>query len=518
MVLIVGDYTARVGDPSGRSATRPELAPAEIDANARTFQAQALRVLDSERLEVRFNSEWLDMTMADLFKLARTTTVAQLLERDDFAKRFAAHEPISVLELLYPLLQGYDSVAVRADVELGGTDQKFNLLLGRQIQRLYGQPEQVILTMPLLTGTDGELKMSKSVGNYIGVTDAPDDIYGKTLSIPDGSLETWYRLLLGSEPPIDLGPRDAKRALARALVARFHGREAAETAEREFDRVHIQHRPPEEMPTVTWPADRADAPPAGAPGRRLRDLDLRGPPQPGPGRGQAGRAGGRQWDPRPPRVRGRRQAFSSSASVASPGAGRGRPRRAASLETPGNGPHRRHHAGVHSVADVWIDRGCTCSRPARRWPYHDGVRAGGVHDLQALLDRLIRAGDYEHNRRNHDTNAHAHLRAAVIGPSESIPVVDGRLALGTWQQVVLIDFDDRPRRRTSRSRCCRRPASDGPTTPGPPLGAGRWHHATCAGAGARAILALYSSVRSGIADDFGRAPGRKPLPKRCDGL
>ena len=256
VVLIVGDYTARVGDPSGRSATRPELAPAEIDANARTFQAQALRVLDSERLEIRFNSEWLDMTMADLFKLARTTTIAQLLERDDFAKRFAAHEPISVLELLYPLLQGYDSVAVRADVELGGTDQKFNLLLGRQIQRLYGQPEQVILTMPLLTGTDGELKMSKSVGNYIGVADAPDDIYGKTLSIPDGSLETWYRLLLGSDPPIDLGPRDAKRALARALVARFHGRESAETAEREFDRVHIQHRPPEEMPTVTWPADR----------------------------------------------------------------------------------------------------------------------------------------------------------------------------------------------------------------------------------------------------------------------
>ncbi len=258
VVLIIGDYTARVGDPSGRSATRPELAPKEIDANAQTFQTQALKVLDSERLEVRYNSEWLDMSMADLFKLARTTTVAQLLERDDFAKRFAAHQPISVLELLYPLLQGYDSVAVRADVELGGTDQKFNLLLGRQIQRLYGQPEQVILTMPLLTGTDGEIKMSKSVGNYIGVTDAPEDIYGKTLSIPDASIEPWYELLLGAAPPTDLPPRDAKRALARALVARFHGEASAATAEAEFDRVHIQHRPPEELPAISWPADRSE--------------------------------------------------------------------------------------------------------------------------------------------------------------------------------------------------------------------------------------------------------------------
>ncbi|MBV8429844.1 MAG: tyrosine--tRNA ligase, partial [Solirubrobacterales bacterium] len=162
VVLIVGDYTARVGDPSGRSNTRPVLAPAEIDANARTFQEQALTVLDSERLEVRHNSEWLDMPMAQLFELTRIVTVAQLLERDDFSKRFAAREPISLLELLYPVLQGYDSVAVRADVELGGTDQKFNLLLGRDIQRHFGQPEQVILTMPLLTGTDGERKMSKS--------------------------------------------------------------------------------------------------------------------------------------------------------------------------------------------------------------------------------------------------------------------------------------------------------------------------------------------------------------------
>jgi tyrosyl-tRNA synthetase len=258
VVLIIGDYTARVGDPSGRSSTRPVLSPAEIDANAQTFTEQALMVLDSERLEVRFNGEWLDMSMEDLFRLARIPTVAQLLERDDFAKRFAAHEPISLLELLYPLLQGYDSVAIRADVELGGTDQKFNLLLGRDIQRTYGVPEQVILTMPLLTGTDGEQKMSKSYGNYIGVTDPPGEMYGKTLSIPDSSIAPWYELLLGSEPPAGLGPRDAKRALARALVARFHGDAAADAAEAEFDRVHIRHEAPDDMPTVVWPSDGGD--------------------------------------------------------------------------------------------------------------------------------------------------------------------------------------------------------------------------------------------------------------------
>jgi tyrosyl-tRNA synthetase len=258
VVLIIGDYTARVGDPSGRSSTRPILSSAEIDANAQTFREQALKVLDSERLEVRFNGEWLDMSMEELFRLARIPTVAQLLERDDFAKRFAAHEPISLLELLYPVLQGYDSVAVRADVELGGTDQKFNLLLGRDIQRAYDVPEQVILTLPLLTGTDGEQKMSKSFGNYVGVTDPPGDMYGKTLSIPDASLPSWYELLLGSEPPPGLGPRDAKRALARALVARFHSEPAAVAAQAEFDRVHIQRQAPEEMPTVTWPSDGGD--------------------------------------------------------------------------------------------------------------------------------------------------------------------------------------------------------------------------------------------------------------------
>jgi tyrosyl-tRNA synthetase len=250
VVLIVGDYTARVGDPSGRSSTRPVLDDAEIDANARTFQAQAGRVLDADRLEVCFNSEWLDMSMADLFGLTRTTTVAQLLEREDFAKRFAQRSPISVLELLYPLLQGYDSVAVRADVELGGTDQKFNLLLARDIQRAFGVPEQVVLTMPLITGTDGERKMSKSLGNDIGVTESPEEIYGRTLRIPDQSLGPWYRLLLDREPPPDMGPRDAKRALAWSLVARYHDQAAAQAAQEAFDRVHIRHEAPAEMPEV----------------------------------------------------------------------------------------------------------------------------------------------------------------------------------------------------------------------------------------------------------------------------
>jgi tyrosyl-tRNA synthetase len=252
VVLIIGDYTARVGDPSGRSSLRPVLDPAEIDANARTFQEQASTVLDQDRLEVRFNSEWLDMPATDLFALARTATVAQLLERDDFSKRFSAREPISILELLYPLLQGYDSVAVRADVELGGTDQKFNLLLGRDIQRHYGQPEQAILTMPILVGTDGVQRMSKSLGNYIGVTDSPEEIYGKTMSIPDESLSSWYELLVGSPPAADLGPRDAKRALARRIVSRFQGEEAAVTAEEAFDRQFVRHELPAEIPEFEW--------------------------------------------------------------------------------------------------------------------------------------------------------------------------------------------------------------------------------------------------------------------------
>ncbi len=254
VVLIVGDYTARVGDPSGRSTLRPMLSAEEIEANAATFQEQALKILDPdpERLELRRNGEWLDMPMIDLLRLMGTTTAAQLLERDDFAKRFSAGEPISMLELMYPLLQGYDSVAIRADVELGGTDQKFNLLLGRDIQRAYGQPEQSILTMPILVGIDGRQKMSKSLGNQIGVTDAPQEMYGKTMAIPDDALDQYYRLLLRREPaigtgPQELSPRDAKRALARELVAWLHSPEDAAAAERHFDRVFVERGVPEEI-------------------------------------------------------------------------------------------------------------------------------------------------------------------------------------------------------------------------------------------------------------------------------
>jgi tyrosyl-tRNA synthetase len=250
VVLIIGDFTARVGDPSGQSETRPVLSGEQIEANARTYQEQAFSILDRERVEVRRNSEWLDMRMDELFRLLGSATVAQITEREDFANRLAQGSPVSMLELLYPLMQGYDSVAIRADVELGGTDQKFNLLLARDIQRAFGVPEQAVMTMPILPGTDGERRMSKSLGNYVGVTEPSGEIYGKTLSIPDSSLETWYSLLLGTEPPAELGPRDAKRALARALVERFWDSSAATDAEREFDRIHRDHQPPEDIPEV----------------------------------------------------------------------------------------------------------------------------------------------------------------------------------------------------------------------------------------------------------------------------
>src|SRR3954464_4974325 len=249
VVLIIGDYTARVGDPSGRSKARPFVSGEEVDANARTYQEQAMKILvdDPALLEVRHNSEWLNMPMEDFFRLARFATVAQVLERDDFAKRFGAREPITILETLYPLLQGYDSVAVDADVEIGGTDQKFNLLLGRDIQRAYGRPEQAVLTLPLLVGTDGSDKMSKSLNNYVGVDEPPEEMYGKTMRIPAGRLEQWYELLLLREPPAGVGPRDAKRALARAIVERYHGPDAAAAAEAHFDRLFVERGVPDEM-------------------------------------------------------------------------------------------------------------------------------------------------------------------------------------------------------------------------------------------------------------------------------
>jgi tyrosyl-tRNA synthetase len=256
VVLIVGDYTARVGDPSGRSTMRPVVSGEQIDANALTYQEQAFTVLDPDpaKVEVRRNGEWLDMPAEDLFRLARVATVAQILERDDFAGRYASGAPISVLELLYPLLQGYDSVAIRADVECGGTDQKFNLLLGRDVQTAYGVPEQAILTMPILPGTDGKQRMAKSLGNYIGVAEPPEEMYGKVMSIPDAAMGEFWELVLRDSPPPGLEPRDAKRALARRIVARFHDDAAAEAAERHFDRLHVEHRPPEEVEEASFAA------------------------------------------------------------------------------------------------------------------------------------------------------------------------------------------------------------------------------------------------------------------------
>jgi tyrosyl-tRNA synthetase len=249
VVLIVGDFTARVGDPSGRSAQRPVPSAEEIEANAATYREQAFKLLDRERTELRFNSEWLRMPSQELLGLLAHATVARLLERDDFQRRMAAGHPVAALELLYPLLQGYDSVAVEADVELGGTDQKFNLLFGRDVQAAYGQKPQSILTMPILVGIDGGRKMSKSLGNYVGVAEAPEEMFGKLMRVPDETMPEYFRLLLGDDVP-DAPPNEAKRELGRRIVARFHGEEAARRAEEHFDRLFVRHQAPEEIEEV----------------------------------------------------------------------------------------------------------------------------------------------------------------------------------------------------------------------------------------------------------------------------
>jgi len=250
VVLIIGDFTARVGDPSGRSAQRPLPSAEEIEANAATYQEQAFKLLDRERTEVRRNSEWLEMEPQALLGLLARTTVARLLERDDFQKRLEARAPIAALELLYPLLQGYDSVAVEADVELGGTDQKFNLLFGRDVQSAYGQPPQSILTMPILVGTDGAQKMSKSLDNYVGVTDAPEEMFGRLMRIPDEAMAEYYRLLLGEDLPAGEPPNEAKRALGRRIVERFHDSTAAAAAEEHFNRLFVEHQAPDDLEEV----------------------------------------------------------------------------------------------------------------------------------------------------------------------------------------------------------------------------------------------------------------------------
>jgi tyrosyl-tRNA synthetase len=251
-VLIVGDYTTRIGDPSGRSAERPVLSDEEIEANAKTYVDQAMVVLDPDRTEVRYNGEWLSkLSYADVVRLARTITVARMLERDDFAKRYLAHEPISVSELLYPLMQGYDSVAIEADVELGGTDQLYNLLAGREVMQAYGLEPQVALTVPLLLSWDGE-KMSSSVGNNIPLTMPPEEQFGRTMRIPDALLPQWYQLVL-QHPAAEGDPLEAKLELARFIVRRSHGEEAAKRAEEHFTRVVREGQAPEEVSEAALP-------------------------------------------------------------------------------------------------------------------------------------------------------------------------------------------------------------------------------------------------------------------------
>jgi tyrosyl-tRNA synthetase len=263
-VLIIGDYTARIGDPSGRSKTRPRLDGAVIDANAETYKDQAFLILDDDpaKLEMPYNSEWLaPLTMEQLFEITSTTTVARILERDDFAKRWEAHQPISMLEMLYPFAQGYDSVAVRADIELGGTDQIFNLFMGRDLQQYFGQEPQAVMTLDILPGTDGVERMSKSTGNYIGVTDDPRDVYGKVMSIPDAVMLTYFRLLtthhadelVALEDDLAsgrVGPRDLKARLAREIIGRLRGADAAAAAEEHFDRVFRRGEAGEDLPEL----------------------------------------------------------------------------------------------------------------------------------------------------------------------------------------------------------------------------------------------------------------------------
>lgn len=257
-VLIVGDFTGMIGDPSGRNKTRPALSLEDTRVNGQSYYEQASKILDREKTEIKYNSEWLaEMRFQEVIALAAKYTVAQMLERDDFEKRFGAHEPISVHEFLYPLAQAMDSVAIRSDVELGGTDQKFNLLVGREIQRQYGLEPQVILTMPLLEGTDGVEKMSKSYDNYIAFTDAPNDMYGKVLSIPDALIVPYYTLVtdVPAERMAEIkaalaegqNPREAKRELARTLVGMYHTPELGVAAEENFDRIFREKLPPEAM-------------------------------------------------------------------------------------------------------------------------------------------------------------------------------------------------------------------------------------------------------------------------------
>ena len=262
VIFLIGDFTGMIGDPTGRNVTRPPLSREELEANAKTYTDQAFLILDRDRTEVAFNAKWLSALGADgMIRLAARYTVARMLERDDFARRYREGQPIAVHEFLYPLAQGYDSVALQADVELGGTDQKFNLLVGRELQRHYGQEPQCILTLPLLEGLDGVNKMSKSLDNYVGITEAPAEMFGKLMSISDQLMWRYYELLsfrplaeiarLKRECAEGRNPRDAKVELAQEIVARFHSRQAAETALAEFESRFRDHAMPDSMPEVT---------------------------------------------------------------------------------------------------------------------------------------------------------------------------------------------------------------------------------------------------------------------------
>jgi tyrosyl-tRNA synthetase len=267
-ILIIGDFTGMIGDPSGRNVTRPALSLEESRKNGESYLEQASKILNKEKTKIIYNSEWLSkMTFEDVIKLSSKYTVARMLERDDFTKRFRSGEPISMHEILYPLAQAMDSVAISSDVELGGTDQKFNLLVGRDIQREFGIEPQVILTMPLIVGTDGIEKMSKSYNNYIGISDTPKEIFGKTLSIPDSLIENYYELAtdVSNEELIIIkqqlkdpstNPRNIKRNLAKKLVSMYHNTKAAEEAEEEFDRIFIKKEIPDEVPEFTWTKEK----------------------------------------------------------------------------------------------------------------------------------------------------------------------------------------------------------------------------------------------------------------------
>ncbi|MDR3157408.1 MAG: tyrosine--tRNA ligase [Zoogloeaceae bacterium] len=268
VLFLIGDFTGMIGDPSGKNVTRPPLTREQVLENARTYQEQVFKILDPNKTEVLFNSAWFDTLGASgMIRLAARHTVARMLERDDFAKRYADGQPIAVHEFLYPLCQGYDSVALKADVELGGTDQKFNLLVGRELQKHYGQPPQCVLTVPLLEGLDGEKKMSKSLGNYVGIHEPPRDIFGKLMSISDPLMWRYYELLSfrgeaeiardKAEVEVGRNPRDLKAALAVEIVARFHGQAAAAAAQEEFAARFRQGVLPDDMPELTLKAEGA---------------------------------------------------------------------------------------------------------------------------------------------------------------------------------------------------------------------------------------------------------------------